>query len=61
MLIKRQKLVSSAFRDALVEVLKRRRTADYDSDDISKKQADRTLRLAQDFVKAMKGVIQREA
>lgn len=51
LLIKRRKLYPSSLRSVLQNLLKRRTTADYQMVSISKKQAERVLRLAEKFVR----------
>lgn len=50
LLIKRRKLYPSSLRSVLQDVLKRRTTADYQMMSVSKKRAERVLRLSKRFV-----------
>jgi uncharacterized protein (UPF0332 family) len=55
-LIRRRKLLPGALASALPRTLALRRIADYDEVSIGKKQAERVLRLADQFIRTLQGV-----
>ena len=56
-LIQRRKVFPNRFKDALPDIIAYRNEADYGTIQISSAIANRTLRLAQNFVQQIQGVI----